>query len=148
MDSTHRHSIPPESTEAIRAEKSLISETENLQNPIEIKSILNSDYFVYPTDGKHLVHEMPSSLPDIDFRDCEASVSERNLKMLSILDFAGQSAYYACHHIFLSPRAFYILVVDMSEDLKSLATHACEKRGLIYSEWTYAGISPLQLTNI
>lgn len=81
MDSTHRHSIPPESTEAIRAEKSLISETENLQNPIEIKSILNSDYFVYPTDGKHLVHEMPSSLPDIDFRDCEASVSERNLKM-------------------------------------------------------------------
>lgn len=129
-----------ESTDDIQAENSLNSEKGNFQNPIEMQSISNS-YFVLSTDGMHLVHEMPSSHPDIDFRDCEASVSERNLKMLSILDFAGQSAYYACHHIFLSPRAFYILVVDISEDLKSLATHACEKQGLIYSEWTYAGIS-------
>lgn len=133
--------MPLESTDHIQAENSLNSEKGNFQNPIEMQSISNSDYFVFSTDGMHLVHEMPSSHPDIDFRDCEASVSERNLKMLSILDFAGQSAYYACHHIFLSPRAFYILVVDMSEDLKSLATHACEKQGLIYSEWTYAGIS-------
>lgn len=133
--------MPLESTDDIQAENSLNSEKGNFQNPIEMQSISNSDYFVFSTDGMHLVHEMPSSHPDIDFRDCEASVSERNLKMLSILDFAGQSAYYACHHIFLSPRAFYILVVDMSEDLKSLATHACEKQGLIYSEWTYAGIS-------
>lgn len=140
--------MPLESTDDIQAENSLNSEKGNFQNPIEMQSISNSDYFVFSTDGMHLVHEMPSSHPDIDFRDCEASVSERNLKMLSIFDFAGQSAYYACHHIFLSPRAFYILVVDMSEDLKSLATHACEKQGLIYSEWTYAGISPIQLTNI
>lgn len=140
--------MPLESTDDIQAENSLNSEKGNFQNPIEMQSISNSDYFVFSTDGMHLVHEMPSSHPDIDFRDCEASVSERNLKMLSILDFAGQSAYYACHHIFLSPRAFYILVVDMSQDLKSLATHACEKQGLIYSEWTYAGISPLQLINI
>lgn len=139
------HSVSLESTEAIQAEKSLNSEKGNFQNPIEMQSISNSDHFVSPTDG---LHPVPSSHPDIDFRDCEASVSERNLKMLSIFDFAGQSAYYACHHIFLSPRAFYILVVDMSEDLKSLATHACEKQGLIYSEWTYAGISPIQLTNI
>lgn len=133
--------MPLESTDDIQAENSLNSEKGNFQNPIDMQSISNSDYFVFSTDGMHLVHEMPSSHPDIDFRDCEASVSERNLKMLSILDFAGQCAYNACHHIFLSPRAFYILVVDMSEDLKSLATHACEKQGLIYSEWTYAGIS-------
>lgn len=46
-----------------------------------------------------------------------ASVKEKSLKMLSLLDFAGQSAYYACHHIFFSPRVFFILVVDMSKDL-------------------------------
>lgn len=72
--------------------------------------------------------------------DCVASTNENSLKMLSILDFAGQSAYYACHHIFFSPGAFYILVVDMSKDLKSYADRACDKEGLIYSNWTYAGI--------
>lgn len=75
-----------------------------------------------------------------DFSDCVASTIENSLKVLSILDFAGQSAYYACHHIFFSPRAFYILVVDMSKDLKSRADRACDKEGLIYSDWTYAGI--------
>lgn len=75
-----------------------------------------------------------------DFSDCVASTIENSLKVLSILDFAGQSAYYACHLIFFSPRAFYILVVDMSKDLKSRADRACDKEGLIYSDWTYAGI--------
>ena len=76
----------------------------------------------------------------IDFSDCKASVNTDNLKMLSLLDFAGQSAYYACHHIFFSPRAFFILVVDMTKDLDSVATEACRKEDLIYSNWTYAGI--------
>lgn len=75
-----------------------------------------------------------------DFSDCVASTNENSLKVLSILDFAGQSAYYACHHIFFSPRAFYILVVDMSKDLKSHADRACDKEGLIYSDWSYAGM--------
>nr|XP_022305965.1 uncharacterized protein LOC111112627 isoform X3 [Crassostrea virginica] len=75
---------------------------------------------------------------EIDLKDCVASVNMDNLKMLSLLDFAGHSAYYACHHIFFSPRAFFILVVDMSKELSDIATEACRKKGLIYSEWTYA----------
>lgn len=80
-----------------------------------------------------------SHCDSIDFSDCVASTNENSLKVLSLLDFAGQSAYYACHHIFFSPRAFYILVVDMSKDLKSHADRACDKEGFIYSDWTYAG---------
>lgn len=77
----------------------------------------------------------------IDFNSCEASVNKENLMMLSLLDFAGQSAYYACHHIFFSPRAFYILVVDMSKNLDDLAIQACTETDLIYSNWTHAGTS-------
>ena len=76
---------------------------------------------------------------NVDLNDCVASVDKNNLKMLSLLDFAGHSAYYACHHIFFSPRAFFILVVDMTKELSSVATEACRTEGLIYSEWTYAG---------
>ena len=81
----------------------------------------------------------PTLEQNIDFIDCVASVNMDNLKMLSLLDFAGHSAYYACHHIFFSPRAFFILVVDMSKELSCVATEACGKEGLIYSDWTYAG---------
>ena len=76
---------------------------------------------------------------DVSLNNCMASVNMDNLKMLSLLDFAGHSAYYACHHIFFSPRAFFILVVDMTKELSSVATEACGKKDLIYSDWTYAG---------
>lgn len=74
-----------------------------------------------------------------NFENYTASVNEANLMMMSLLDFAGHSAYYACHHIFISPRVFFILVVDMSTDLNDLATQACEESDLLYSRWTYAG---------
>nr|XP_022316888.1 uncharacterized protein LOC111120466 isoform X3 [Crassostrea virginica] len=73
-----------------------------------------------------------------DLNDCTASVNTDNLKMLSLLDFAGHSAYYACHHIFFSPRAVFILVVDMTKELSSVASEACKEQNLIYSDWTYA----------
>ena len=76
---------------------------------------------------------------NIDINDCLASVNMDNLKMLSLLDFAGHSVYYACHHIFFSPRAFFILVVDMTKALDSIAADACKQKDLIYSNWTYAG---------
>ena len=76
---------------------------------------------------------------NIDLNDCSPSVNRDNLKMLTLCDFAGHSAYYACHHIFFSPRAFFILVVDMTKELNSVATEACREKGLIYSDWTYAG---------
>ena len=77
--------------------------------------------------------------PKFDISDCTASVNKEDLKMLSLLDFAGQSAYYACHHIFFSPRAFFILVIDMTKKLTDVAIEACRKQGLIYSNWTYEG---------
>lgn len=102
---------------------------------VDIPEYIERDSF----DVKYQCREVQFS-QEWDFSDCVASTNENSLKVLSILDFAGQSAYYACHHIFFSPRAFYILVVDMSKNLKSHADRACDKEGLIYSDWTYAGI--------
>lgn len=67
------------------------------------------------------------------------TVNEKIFMGMSLLDFARQSAYYACHHIFFSPRVFFILVIDMSKDLNDLATQVCKETDLIYSNWTYAG---------
>ena len=96
----------------------------------------NNDEVVDDTDPDVNESIQPEN---VDLNDCVPSVNMENLKMLSLLDFAGHSAYYACHHIFFSPRAFFILVVDMTKELSTVATEACTTKGLIYSNWTYAG---------
>ena len=42
---------------------------------------------------------------------------EERMTTVSIWDFAGQSIYYSTHHFFLSARAIYLLVLDISRDL-------------------------------
>ena len=41
--------------------------------------------------------------------------------ILSVWDFAGQDLYYASHSVFLSPRAVYVLVHNLSNDLSAQA---------------------------
>ncbi|XP_062598724.1 probable serine/threonine-protein kinase pats1 [Saccostrea cucullata] len=56
-------------------------------------------------------------------------------------DFAGQVAYYACHQVYLSRRAFYIVVVDMSKKLKEeCRLHDTDRHnptGSLFHSWTY-----------
>lgn len=40
---------------------------------------------------------------------------------LDLWDFAGQHVYYASHHVFLSPRALYVLVCNLSKDMDAEA---------------------------
>ena len=118
--------------------------------PFSISEIIDIDI---DSDFSHeIIHEDSQSIQaannftvtddakqPVGINDCNPSVNEKDLKMLSLLDFAGQSAYYACHHIFFSPRAFFILVIDMTKKLTDVATEACREENLIYSNWTYAG---------
>lgn len=52
---------------------------------------------------------------------------------VTFLDFAGQRIYYAFHHIYLTPKTFYILVVDMTKKLDG------EVDELIYKEFRSPG---------
>ena len=141
-----------------REDNHVVDIASSLPSSIEDTSNSNNDEIVNDTDPGVKEHVQPvdnlASAVDmtpgteksnatleknVDLNDCVPSVNNDNLKMLSLLDFAGHSAYYACHHIFFSPRAFFILVVDMRKDLSSVATEACSNEGLIYSDWTYAG---------
>ena len=49
--------------------------------------------------------------------------------ILDLWDFAGQHLYYASYPVFLSPRALYMLVYDLSKDLKDTA-QPCFKQGI------------------
>lgn len=49
--------------------------------------------------------------------------------VVTIWDFAGQHLYYASHPVFLSPRAIYVLVYNMSKEL-SAKMEPCVRQGV------------------
>ena len=57
----------------------------------------------------------------------DATAVEHHM-ILDLWDFAGQQLYYASYPVFLSPRAVYMLVYDMSKGLNDLA-QPCFKQG-------------------
>ncbi|XP_061195037.1 probable serine/threonine-protein kinase pats1 [Saccostrea echinata] len=67
--------------------------------------------------------------------------SSRGTKLISMTDFAGQVAYYACHQVYLSRRAFYIVVIDMSkgleEEVGNYHTDRHNPEGSLFHSWKY-----------
>ncbi|XP_061194055.1 uncharacterized protein LOC133202278 [Saccostrea echinata] len=65
-------------------------------------------------------------------------VSDNPEKKITMVDFAGQCAYYASHQIFLSPRAFFILVLNMEKKFDDkVGEEVCSQEGSIYKGWTH-----------
>ena len=58
----------------------------------------------------------------------DAKTDEHHM-ILDLWDFTGQQAYYASYPVFLSPRAAYLLVYDLSKGLKDIV-QPCFKEGL------------------
>ncbi|KAK3736701.1 hypothetical protein QZH41_007453 [Actinostola sp. cb2023] len=50
--------------------------------------------------------------------------------IVSIWDFAGQQPYYASHQVFMSQKAVYVLVYDISKDLDAKAA-PCVRQGIL-----------------
>ncbi|XP_061193258.1 uncharacterized protein LOC133201472 [Saccostrea echinata] len=74
----------------------------------------------------------------MDHRNKEANATNVESKTLTFFDFGGQSAYYACHQIYLTRRAFYVVVVDASKRLdQKVDKSVCDQDGSVFSEWTY-----------
>lgn len=69
----------------------------------------------------------------------EDTFLQENRELISITDFAGDIGYYACHHIYLSRQAFYILVVDMSKNLNQCNQN--NPKDTLFEAWTYEGLN-------
>lgn len=64
---------------------------------------------------------------------------------ITFLDFAGQHMYYAFHQIYLSPRTFYVLVVDMTKSLEEkVKVIDTDETGCgVFDSWVYKGKNKL-----
>ncbi|XP_062610970.1 probable serine/threonine-protein kinase pats1 [Saccostrea cucullata] len=65
-------------------------------------------------------------------------VSDDPEKKITMVDFAGQYSYYASHQIFLSPRVFFILVLNMEKKFDDkVGEEVCCQEGSVYGGWTH-----------
>ncbi|XP_061195553.1 uncharacterized protein LOC133203784 [Saccostrea echinata] len=74
---------------------------------------------------------------------------KEKLPTVSMLDFAGQLAYYACHQIYVTPKAFFILVLDMTKRFEDVVSKEKDNQeGSIFSVWTYKDYLKFWITSI
>ncbi|XP_061192116.1 uncharacterized protein LOC133200314 [Saccostrea echinata] len=93
------------------------------------------------------VHEDLFAIEDNKLRDFSKEKADYSTNpyfdnnVISMTDFAGQVAYYACHQVYLSRRAFYIVVIDMSKNLNEESrmydTDRHYPTGSLFHTWTY-----------
>ncbi|XP_061187271.1 uncharacterized protein LOC133195444 [Saccostrea echinata] len=82
-----------------------------------------------------LSSEAPALVKDEIFQKILSD--KEKLPTVSMLDFAGQLAYYACHQIYVTPKAFFILVLDMTKRFEDVVSKEKDNQeGSIFSVWT------------
>ncbi|XP_056015075.1 uncharacterized protein LOC125676208 [Ostrea edulis] len=94
---------------------------------------------VQSTVGLEVHEDIFEIAPESDcLKDLPADTGKEGKQLLSILDFGGQCAYYACHQVYLSRRAFYLLVLNMSKRFdEKVDPSLCEQEGTMFTDWTH-----------
>ena len=73
-------------------------------------------------DSTKLPDEITKHAKDlIKYVKVQKAVTQKTVCNVELWDFAGQGLYYASHSVFLTSRAIYILVCDLSESLHHIA---------------------------
>ncbi|XP_062620702.1 uncharacterized protein LOC134282311 [Saccostrea cucullata] len=94
-----------------------------------------------------LSSEAPAMVKDEIFQKILSD--KEKLPTVSMLDFAGQLAYYACHQIYVTPKAFFILVLDMTKKFEDVVDQEKDNQdGSIFSVWTYKDYLKFWITSI
>ncbi|XP_062573619.1 uncharacterized protein LOC134235503 [Saccostrea cucullata] len=93
---------------------------------------------VRSTVGLEVHEDMFELDKDSCLRALSDSTNKDDKQILSVVDFGGQCAYYACHQVYLSRRAFYLLVIDMSKSFtEKVDENKCEQQETMFADWTY-----------
>ena len=83
---------------------------------------------------ENLAPEVPDNIAKLAKRLLDLKVNKEVEEIFSVLwDFGGQSVYYATHPIFLTPRAIYLLIYDMSRDPNEVKSSIVSRQGNDYS---------------
>lgn len=116
--------------------KSKIPSLENNDEQKREKDLeANVDELVLTINADDVIDELYNELSD-----------EKHLRpKITFLDFAGQKTYYAFHQIYLSPKTFYILVMDMTKNFDEIVhepgDEEIQENCSRFESWKYKGIA-------
>ena len=98
-----------------------------------------------PKEIETLIKKLQDKVDKVDSEDDIFSV---------LWDFAGQSVYYETHQLFMTSRAIYLLIYDLSRDpvecaepvkkqrvFKKIEDNSCTKTNLDYLDWWMTSVS-------
>ncbi|CAG2216262.1 unnamed protein product [Mytilus edulis] len=110
----YQHKRKPENNDVNLRKETSVSIAVHAENPSDVISE-KDDLTAKMTDEK---------MNDIIWKAKAKTEKEKNtsedLIECGIWDFAGQRDYYASHQTFFTPHAIYLLVADISEDIKDI----------------------------
>ncbi|XP_048765302.2 uncharacterized protein LOC125673075 isoform X2 [Ostrea edulis] len=94
---------------------------------------------VQSTVGLEVHEDIFEITPESDcLKDLPVDTDKEGKQLLSVVDFGGQCAYYACHQVYLSRRALYLLVLNMSKKFdEKVDPSLCEQEGTMFTDWSY-----------
>ena len=92
--------------------------TSNDPNGLQMKSVSTSRYAENKDKKPHIPNDVQTAM--IKFLENNSKVGDEEVHAV-LWDFAGQSVYYTTHPIFLTPRAIYLLVYDLSKNPREKA---------------------------
>ena len=128
---------PKESDDSPNIVKSIQETKQNIETSLGDRSAITLEKSK-PADldihwGIDTTEILPNDITDLVVQYLQHLRLEENVKtkeaILTLWDFAGQHLYYASHSVFLSPRAVYALVYNLSKDLNAPA-EPCVRQGI------------------
>ena len=105
----------------------------------DVLYLINDVFATVNADSERLLTEMAKIRPEVEILRNVPIQPEIQKYRFDIWDFGGQLVYYTAHQTFLSQRAIYLLVVDMTKELdKPLPTsEENEAFARTPTRWTY-----------
>ncbi|XP_053385683.1 uncharacterized protein LOC123537873 [Mercenaria mercenaria] len=91
--------------------------TDKVPKPLQAETTALDDNAIQPKE-EYILNHLKGFIEEVQHK--VASEEDTNTADVSVWDFAGQYVFYATHQVFLSRRAVYLLVTDISKHAEDI----------------------------
>ncbi|XP_060604835.1 probable serine/threonine-protein kinase roco6 [Ruditapes philippinarum] len=115
--------------------------------PLEVENVTNENFQpLQDTKEENILYHLKALIEEVQH---SGSTDNLNMADVSIWDFAGQFVFYATHQVFLSRRAVYLLVTDVSKSMEDMVKDdECFQDSIGVKHWKISEFANFWLNSI
>ncbi|XP_053391745.1 uncharacterized protein LOC128554496 [Mercenaria mercenaria] len=119
-------------------EETLVEDSVAILSSIVEKRSVSETSLTVGSKDQAILNELEDLLKEVESQILD--FTDTNSADLSLWDFAGQYVFYSTHRLFLSRRAIYLLVTDISKDVNEIVKdESCVVDCNGIKQWTVSG---------